>query len=295
MPDVFILGFTKCATTSLYNQLLQLPAVSKTKRKEPHFHFAKVVGDTFKGPADTDAVQQMFVTDERQYHALYEPGKLRIDASAMSIEHPQVLQTMNAQYPDAKYIVMLRAPVERAFSAYAHLLRDARETRSFRDAIEHELSGARAEYLPIWKNLQSSRFVESVQFARKLFGERLLVVSYHDYARDNLRIMDEIAAFIGLNPVTWTQDYANRSGIPKSKMLQKLLMRRSLAKSAFVTLFPEKLVSTLKRNLMEKNTGKKPVLSAEDRAYFNTLLADERSKIIPGSPDASLLQSLYQK
>ena len=144
MPDVFILGFTKCATTSLYNQLMQHEGVSRTKRKEPHFHFSQIMGDRFDGPADNDTVSQMFITNPKQYLNLYEPGKLAIDGSAMSIEEPRILEKINTEFPKARYIIMLRDPLERAFSAYTHLIRDARETRSFCEAIDHELSGARS-------------------------------------------------------------------------------------------------------------------------------------------------------
>ena len=293
MPDVFILGFTKCATTSLYNQLMQHDGVSRTKRKEPHFHFAQVRGTQFSGPADDDTVSQMFVTDESQYKALYEPGKLSIDGSAMSIEDTDTLDIINAQYPNAKFIIMLRNPIERAFSAYSHLVRDARETLTFRQAIEEELSGKRDNHLPIWQNIKSSRYVAATQYARTLFGDRLRVIGYQDYAKNNQQVMDEVAKFLGLSAIEWTQDFANRSGVPRSPMLQKALMRKSFAKSAFVALFPEKFVTSLKRGLMERNTGEKPSLSDEDRAYFSALIADERSKIIPDTADTSLLESLY--
>ncbi len=294
MPDVFILGFTKCATTSMYNQFMQHPDVSKTKRKEPHYHFAKVMGERFDGPADNDTVSQMFVTDESQYNALYEPGKVAIDGSAMSIEHPRVLEHINKQYPKAKFIIMLRDPVERAFSAYSHLVRDARETASFKQAIAQELNGDRETYLPIWQNIQSSRFVEATQFARKLFGDRLRVVDYRDYAKNNQAVMDELAQFIGISAIQWQQDFANRSGVPHSVVLQKVLMRQSFAKTLFVNIFPEKFVTRLKRSLMERNTGKKPQITTEEKQYFRQLLTDERSKILPDTPDTELLNSLYQ-
>ena len=294
MPDVFILGFTKCATTSMYNQFMQHPDVSNTKRKEPHYHFAQVMGEQFDGPADNDTVSQMFVTEASQYEALYEPGKLAIDGSAMSIEHPRVLEAINRQCPNAKFIIMLRDPVERAFSAYSHLVRDARETVSFKQAIAQELNGERETYLPIWQNIQSSRFVEATQFARKLFGDRLRVVNYRDYAKDNQRVMDNLADFIGISSIDWQQDFANRSGVPHSKLLQKVLMRQSVAKTFFVKAFPEAFVTKLKRTLMEKNTGKKPEITAEEKAYFKQLLADEKSKILPDTPDTALLSALYQ-
>lgn len=293
MPDVFILGFTKCATTSMYNQLMQHEAVSSTKRKEPHFHFAQVLGDRFDGPADNDTVKQMFVTNYEQYLNLYQPGKLSIDGSAMSIEDPRIVENINAQFPKAKFIIMLRDPVERAFSAYSHLVRDARERLSFRAALDHELSGARRRYMPIWHNIRSSRYVDAVQHARKLLGDRLKVVAYADYVANNQNVMDDVADFIGLQPVEWRRDYANRSGLPKSKLFQKAIMRRSLAKTLFVRLFPEQFVTSLKRKLLERNTGAKPRMSSDDRDYFKSIIADEYAKITPNSADSALLESLY--
>lgn len=293
MPDVFILGFTKCATTSMYNQLMQHEGVSRTKRKEPHFHFAQIMGDRFNGPADNDTVSQMFVIDPEQYLNLYEPGKLAIDGSAMSIEDPRILEKVNTEFPKARYIIMLRDPLERAFSAYSHLIRDARETRSFCEAIDHELSGARSAYMPIWHNIKSSRYVEAVQHTRHLLGDRLKVIAYRDYASNNQQVMDEVARFIGLEPIDWQRDYANRSGVPRSKLFQKALMRKSLVKSLFIKTFPEKFVSGLKRNLLERNTGSKTQISNEERAYFKSVIVDEISKIQPNTPDSVLLTSLY--
>ncbi len=146
-------------------------AVSNTRRKEPHFHFAQFMGDRFKGPADNDTVSQMFVTDPSQYQSLYEPGKMSIDGSAMSIEDPRIVEKIDTQFPKARYIIMLRDPTDSAFSAYSHLIRDARETYGFRDAINHELSNDRADHMPIWRNIKSSRYVDAVQHARKLLGD----------------------------------------------------------------------------------------------------------------------------
>jgi len=293
MPDVFILGFTKSATTSMYNQLMQHDRVSQTRRKEPHFHFSRVLGSRFEGPADQDTVAQMFVTERDRYLGLYQPGKLSIDGSAMSIEDPRIVESIDQQFPRAKFIIMLRDPVERAFSAYSHLVRDARETRAFRQAIDHELSGARGGYLPIWRYIGSSRYVDAVQHARRLLRDRLKIVAYRDYARNNRQTMDGVARFIGLQPIQWRCDLANRSGIPRSPLLQKALMRQSIAKSLFVSAFPEKMVNTLKRGLLERNTGQKPSMSDDDRRYFQSVIADETGKIDPDSPDSPLLQALY--
>lgn len=294
MPDVFILGFTKCATTSLYNQLMQHGDVDGVKRKEPHYHFSKVKGCQFDGEADSDTVSQMFVTTRREYRSLYKRNKISIDGSAMSIESPEVLQEINKDYPHAKHIILLRNPVERAFSAYCHLVRDAREKTSFREALKQEIGGSRDHCLPIWRYIQSSRYVEAVQFARQLFGGRLKVVLYSDYIENNSRVMREISRFIGLSPIKYSLERSNRSGKPKSVLLQKMIMRKSLLKSLFIRIFPAPLVSQIKKLLMERNTGEKPVLNISERKFMYSLIESERQKIIKDSVDSELLLRLYQ-
>jgi len=294
MPDVFILGFTKCATTSLYDQLCAHPEVIANRVKEPHFHFSRRLGTAFDGPADQDTVAQMFIGNRHDYDKLYNRRDgVTIDASAMSIEHLDIVSAINDEHPYARYIIMLRNPLDRAYSAFSHMVRDAREEQSFRRALEEELNGERDSRLPIWRYIDSSRYVERVQGARRLLGERLLLISYDDYIRRNGATMDAVARFIGIDPIEWQLEHSNKSGNPRSKSVQKLLMRKSFAKSAFVALFPRPFVTAAKRFVSNLNVGEKSRLSAEDRAFFQTCIGDEMDKIDSQAPDAPLLRELY--
>jgi hypothetical protein len=293
MPDVFILGFTKCATTSLYDQLCGHPGVAHNRVKEPHFHFSRIKGTVFDGTADRDTVAQMFIEKRIDYNKLYNQPGVTIDASAMSIEHLDIVSMINDEYPNARYIVMLRNPLERAFSAFSHMVRDAREEQSFRHAMEDELNGRRERHLPIWRYLDSSRYVERVQGARRLLGERMKVVCYDDYIQRNQATMDEVAAFIGIEPVQWALEHSNKSGNPKSRTLQKMLMRKSIVKSAFITLLPRTFVTASKKFITGLNVGEKSRLSASDRAFFNECIRNELDKIDDTAIDAQLLRGLY--
>lgn len=294
MPDVFILGFTKCATTSLYDQLCAHPGVAANRIKEPHFHFSRLLGTAFDGPADSDTLAQMFIGNRCDYDKLYQRRDgVTVDASAMSIEHLDIVSMINDEHPDARYIIMLRNPLDRAYSAYSHMVRDAREEQPFRHALEEELSGARDSRLPIWRYLDSSRYVERVQGARRLLGERLMLIRYDDYIRRNGATMDAVARFIGIEPIAWQLEHSNKSGNPRSKSLQKLLMRKSFAKSAFVALFPRPFVTATKRFIGNLNVGEKSRLSSEDRAFFQRCITDELDKIDNAAPDAPLLRELY--
>jgi hypothetical protein len=293
MPDVFIVGVTKCATTSLYNMLMQHPEVFTQHWKEPHFHFSKHKGVNFKGEADNDTVEQMFITNKSKYERLYDSDMVTIDGSAMNIEDYRALRDIDACYPEARILICLRNPVDRAFSAYSHMKRDVRESLTFRAALEEELSGKRDGHLPIWHYYRCGCYIDKVRFCRELFGDRLMLIDFDDLKKNKEQQMNKICSFLGLHNLEFSEFTSNRSGNPKFKSLQKLMMRKSLAKSLLVFLLPIKFRKKIKNVLLSKNTADKEILSIDDREFLAGLYQEERDKIDGNHQDDSFMLRFY--
>ena len=293
MPDVFIIGVTKCATTSLYDMLMQHPDVHKQYHKEPHYHFAKYTGLKFDGEADEDSVKQMFVHNKTEYDKLYESEKLTIDGSAMTIESENALLEISRDYPNSKIILCIRNPVERAFSAFSHMKRDVRENLSFREALKQELEGSRDNYLPIWHYYRCGCYVDKIRFCRKLFGEKLLIIRFEDLISSQKATMDRVTGFLGLKHIDYKSEISNKSGNPRSKTLQKAIMRKSLAKSVFVFLIPKYIRRKLKSVIMQKNVAVKERLHEHDRYYLIELYKSELYKL-SNNEDDKLLKKIYE-
>lgn len=293
MPDVFIIGVTKCATTSLYDMLMQHPGVHTQYHKEPHYHFAKYKGLNFSGEADNDAVKQMFVADKSRYEALYDSDKITIDASAMTIEDERALQDININYPNSKIIICVRNPIQRAFSAYSHMKRDVRESLSFREALEEELKGEREGYLPIWHYYKCGCYVDKIRFCRELFGDRLLLISFEELIANQIEVMRKVTSFLNLVAIDYKTEVSNKSGNPKSKFLQKAIMRKSLTKSIVVFLVPSYIRKKMKSIIMERNTADKEILRNEDRAFLFELYKTEIKKL-SDSEDDVILKKIYE-
>lgn len=294
MPDVFIIGVTKCATTSLYDMLMQHPEVLKQFHKEPHFHFSKFEGQSFDGKADQDAIEQMFVTEQSNYENLYQGKGLKIDGSAMTIESESALIEIKQKFPNAKIIICLRDPIERAFSAYSHMKRDVREVLPFKIALEEELNGKRETHLPIWHYYKSGLYVDKVRFCRNLFGDNLLLVSFDDLNNQIEKEMRRVTDFLLLTDFKFKKEKSNRSGNPKSKIVQKMIMRKSYLKSLFVYIVPNSIRKNLKRKILNKNTSEKEFLSKEDREYLRKLYFTETKKLKDSSEDDKFLKKIYE-
>lgn len=133
LPHFVIIGAQKCGTTSLYRYLTQHPCVVYPLRKEVHFfdfNFSKGI-----------AWYRAFFPTRSYINSLsHVQGKdvLTGEATPYYIAHPLAPQRLAETLPTAKLIVMLRNPVDRAYSHYRHEVRYGYETLSFEEAIERE-------------------------------------------------------------------------------------------------------------------------------------------------------------
>jgi Sulfotransferase domain len=130
LPDFIIIGAQKCGTTFLYQLLAQHPYMRPAFAKEVHYfdlNFRK--GDNW---------YRSYFPLQMRSSRKYITG----EASPYYLFHPHAPRRASAVVPDAKLIVLLRNPVDRAYSHYQHQVkrvkREARETLTFEEAIEAE-------------------------------------------------------------------------------------------------------------------------------------------------------------
>lgn len=133
LPDFLIIGAQKSGTTSLYHYLSLHPYVHRATRKEVHFfdlHFHRGIG----------WYRAHFPSSQ---HAFFSRRVLRRpfitgEATPYYIFHPHVARRVHEALPGAKLIVLLRNPVDRAYSQYMRQVRAGREQLPFEEAIQRE-------------------------------------------------------------------------------------------------------------------------------------------------------------
>jgi len=130
IPDFLIIGFPKCGTTSLYEYLLQHPDIHPPIGKEIDYfdrlysrgrNWYKVRFPTvFKKNIFTKVLGRDFLTGE---------------ATPRYMIHPHALNRIKKILPKAKFIILLRNPIDRAFSHYNMNFRNGYENLSFEQDI----------------------------------------------------------------------------------------------------------------------------------------------------------------
>lgn len=188
-PNFFVLGVPKCGTTTLHEVLIAHPNIFMTKQKEPRFFdtdtyynrgFDRYLRDHFRGAAGFKARGEASPTYLRSGKAR---DRIRGDLGK-----------------DLRFVVILRDPVKRAWSAYLQECRRGLETETFERALELEptrlsrdptcaayfLGGLYARQLRVWFEA----------FPR----EHFLVLLTEDLAERPAAVARQAFAFLEVDP-----------------------------------------------------------------------------------------------
>lgn len=217
LPDFLILGAQRCGTTSLARHLAAHPEVFVASQKEVHFfdrHFSRGLewyGQQFAPGSDAKVVGE--ATPEYMY-----------DQDAFA----RVADTV----PEAKLIVSLRNPVDRAYSDYCFVHGRGYESLSFKDAIAAEdtriASGDPLERMRYAYADRGHYLVQLRRIRRSYASENLLVVVFEDFVRDPTEALRRIHRFIGVSEDFVPRNLGRRFGSARTYRSQRL---RQLARA----------------------------------------------------------------
>lgn len=210
MPDFFVIGFPKCGTTSLYEYLIRHPSIGQAFRKEIFFfdHHHK------KGLLWYRAY---FPT---AFSRVFDKDFICGEATAAYSTHPETYKRIFDANPKAKIIVLLRNPVERAYSNYKHLVRLG-HGRSFEETIDDNLSGRRYQkHTAFHEIVASGIYADYLETLFSVFPrDQVLVLSSADFFADPGAVLAKCFEFLGVRPIEQSQFRTyNKGGYGGEKM-----------------------------------------------------------------------------
>jgi hypothetical protein len=191
LPSFLIIGAQKCGTSSLFRYLMDHPQTAPPLQKEIHFF---------------DLSWDKGMRWYRGCFPLAVPfagRRITGESSPYYLFHPAVPERVAASLPRVRLIVLLRNPVDRAFSHYQAAVRRGTETRSFEHAVEIELERIGEERGRIPEGGDSSFHQRHTYVSRGYYLEQLERWAAL-YPRDQMMVIRSEAMFS--NPVeTWCE------------------------------------------------------------------------------------------
>lgn len=261
LPDFIIAGATRSGTTSLYYYLKQHPEIGFPSLKEPRYFSSIDLNLPQKGPGD-NTVDQKLILDFETYENLFSSlsGVKRIgEASSEYLSHyDQAAAEIKKMLGDVQILLILRNPVERAYSAYNNLKRDGREFETFENAIMKEEERIADNWDIMWAYKYVGLYYEQVKKYLETFS-KVKILIFEDFAKNPQKELKEIFQFLNVSPDAGidTETIYSKSGEPKNKIIAKLADRKNpliyFIRTTAFKLIPRKYFEKVAGNLFLKS------------------------------------------
>jgi hypothetical protein len=266
----------KAGTTHLHTLLANHPQIFMSTPKEPHFLAAPEAT-----PETTYSLN--VIRDEAAYLRLFagagEP--LRGESSTTNWWHPETAGRIDAFSPGSYAIVILRDPVERAFSHYLNDVRDSHERRPFDATLPEERPGPKSlRWGDPLIRVELGFYEERLRAYREVFGERLLLLFSDELLAAPSQQLDVVIDFLDLErstaPLPPSISGTNAHRMPRNQLAQRVL-RSDVIRRNGRRLVPQNLRHRGYESLMRAEA--KPEMDSDSRRRLCDLYADDSAKL----------------
>ena len=252
LPNLLIVGAAKSGTTSLHNYLKQHPEIFMSNHKEPHFLINKEIGENRipKG-----------VKKLNEYSSLFDGSdtfKYRGESSAMYLQFPNIVIKNIKKYleKDLKIIIMLRNPIDRAFSGYQHVKRfNVDEELTFEQALEEceDRYFKQTSLTPATRYIHIGMYYDFVKKFMHSFSGQVHVIIYDDFITDTQYELSKVFSFLKVKKidVNITEKYMVGGWKWKNRFFKNTFMKKSFLKKIIKIIAPFEFLRIFLNNLFK--------------------------------------------
>jgi hypothetical protein len=191
LPTFLIIGAAKAGTTSLHFYLDQHPEVQMSRVKETNF---------FAGPANGIPYPVGRVDRREDYEALFDPAfPVRGEASpsySNAPRRPGVPRRIKELVPEARFVYLVRDPIDRLVSQHQMRVADGKERLSFREAVA-QLDDADPHSFHLTCQSFYGRQLE--HYLEEFPQERILVLDQARLRSEREATLAEVFGFLGVD------------------------------------------------------------------------------------------------
>jgi hypothetical protein len=296
LPNFLIAGAPKSGTTALHVALARHPQLYLSRVKEPKYFLTDEADGPPQaqgGPGDAKTLREQ-VWHRAAYEGLFAEapaGTLIGESTSLYLRDGAALERIRATIPDVRIIALLRDPVDRAHSNWAHLWSAGLEPEhDFVAACLLEEKRAAAGWAPFWRYLSLGKYGEQLDRLWGLFArEQTLILRYRDLREQPADTLDRISAFLGVQTGLVTETTAENVTAHATPSRVNLAVARALR--AGVSL-EHALPSPASRGMAAANSFLSRHLQREQRVR-EPLTLEQREALLPHfTDDVVLLEKL---
>lgn len=296
-PNLFVVGAAKAGTTALQKNLGEHPDIYFSPIKEPHFFSDDIDVTKFRKDFAQDVAfdldkyllnqplpshHQAFIRNETKYLELFRDADqqpLLAEASASYLWSEHAAENIHRFNSEAKVIILLRNPVDRAFSHYGMDARMNYAEVSFIDALKADNA------LPdrLWGNaslyVDLGLYASQVERYLKVFAREQILIIWHEELKEQpVETSERLFSFLDIKPHAGTDitQKHNVAKVPKNALVKNILAN-GLIKKMRQQQWAQSLAPLLSSFFIKKNDL--PEITQEERSAAYPFFAKDISRL----------------
>lgn len=273
-PNLFIVGAPKAGTTFLYHTLKKHPDIFLSELKETNYF-----------SIDAIEQQQLFVETENihslaEYEKAFEPvttEKVIGEASVSYLFYPETAQKIHSFNPDATIVVLLRNPVERAYSHYLMDYNFGYVNDDFEKVIDTNYNHKYAD-LYYQQYIELGFYDEQIPRYVDLFGSQVKIYLTDQLKEGSKKVLADLFETLGIDEVDLLKKNRNSNSFKKARFPGiRYLYGNHNVKQTIKKITGSRFNAFFKRLLFEQD-AQKPQMNEEIRQQLNELYAPHIKK-----------------
>ena len=295
-PNFFIVGAAKAGTTSLYHYLEQHPEIYMSPIKEPHYFSKDMRCENFSfelrpNCCSLDMKKYLLKSELEKRHIAYIENKSDYLQLFRDVDDEKAIGEISSGYlyshtaaneiynfnPNAKIVILLRNPSERAFSHWSMAMRiyyDRMYGKTFYEAVEEDQHTIEKKWGKAHLYIELGMYYEQVKRYLDLFPkEQVLILLNEDLKSNSEQLLNKLFAFLEVEPISIdTKKRHNAAELPRHIIVSKMVRDFQIGR-----FLPKKLKSKIRKFIYTRENL--PTLTFEDREYLSRYFNDDIKKL----------------
>jgi len=285
LPNFLVVGAAKSGTSSLHEYLIQhedifMPTINKEGKsvKEPQFLIKSKVEERLHfGIWNWDEYKFLF-ENVKQEKAIGESTVFYLYYYKEAIKNIKLLLGN-----DVKIIILLRNPVDRAFSAFQHVSKSVKESLSFEDALNQEEGRLEKDLTltPMVMYKDMGLYYNMVKAYKEKF-ENVHIILYEDFRDKTDEVLKDVFEFLEVNVKTKINS-STRHNVGgkrwKNKKMKNLFQKENIFKNIYMKFVPDIIKDKVKVKLVKISTNKVTSMNKKTKEYLESFFKEDINKL----------------
>ena len=285
IPNFLIVGAAKSGTSALHRYLHQHPDIfMSTLNKEG----VSVKEPQFLVKSKLEKRLHFGIWEWREYLSIFNGVKEEKAIGEASVfylyYYKEAINNIKRRLGnDVKIIIILRNPVDRAYSAFLHVSKSVKELLSFEEALNQEEGRLEKDLTltPMIMYKDMGLYYNMVKAYKESF-KNVHIILYEDFRDTTDEVMKNAFDFLNVN-INTKINYSIKHNVGgrswKNQKIKNLFQKDNIFKNIYMKFVPDILKHKVKELILDLSTNKVNSMNEVTKGYLELFFKDDINKL----------------